>query len=92
MNTCSHSQTLGAALAARRHQLHLSRTELGRRCDLRPADLRRIEQGRFAPSPSQAYRLAAELQFDAELLCEWTIAQLLIIHPEYLAEHGARAA
>ena len=92
MNTTSHAPTLGAALAARRHHLDLSRAELARRCHMELADLRRIEQGRFVPSPSQAYRLADELEIDPEPLCRWTIHQLLIVHPEYLREHVARAA
>ncbi len=90
MNTFSHAQILGAALAARRLQLDLSRAELARRCHMRPADLRRIEHGRFAPSPSQAYRLAQELRFDPEPYCTVMIQELLV-HPEYLAEH-VRAA
>jgi len=92
MNTYSNAQTCGAALAARRHHLQLSRLELARRCDLSPADLRRIEQGRFAPSPSEAHQLATELHLDPDTLCRWSIRQLLIVHPEYLAEHAARAA
>ena len=92
MNSSSHAQTLGAALAARRHHLELSRAELARRCYMSVADLQRIEQGRFVPSPSQAYALADELELDPQPLCRWTIHQLLIAHPEYLAEHVARAA
>lgn len=91
MNTCSHSQTLGAALAARRHLLHLSRPELARRCDLTPSDLRRIEHGRFAPSPSQAYQMALELEIDADTFCRQMLAELFV-HPEYLVEHVGRAA
>lgn len=92
MNTHPHAQTLGAALAARRHDLDLSRVELARRCHMSVADLRRIEEGQFVPSPSQAYQLADELQIDPEPLFRWTIHQLVIVHPEYLAEHVARAA
>ncbi len=92
MNTTFHAPTLGAALAARRHHLELSRSELARRCRMSVADLGRIEQGRFVPSPSQAYALADELELDPQPLCRWTIHQLLIVHPEYLAEHVARAA
>jgi transcriptional regulator with XRE-family HTH domain len=92
MNTHSHAQTLGAALAARRHHLELSRAELARRCHMTVADLERIEHGRFVPAPSQAYELADELEMDPEPLGRWTIHQLVIVHPEYLAEHAARAA
>lgn len=91
MNNLPHAQTLGAALAARRHDLDLSRSELARRCHMSEADLGRIEQGHFAPSPSQAYQLAEELALDPEPLCRWTIRQLLIVHPEYLAEHARPA-
>ncbi|MGH3426449.1 MAG: helix-turn-helix domain-containing protein [Mycobacteriales bacterium] len=92
MNTHSHAPSLGAALAGRRLQLHLSRTELARRCDLPVADLRRIEHGRFVPSPAEAYRMADELEIDPQPLCRWAIRQLFIVHPEYLAEHAGRAA
>ena len=95
MNICSHAQTLGAALAARHVDeapQDVGRAELAHRCRMTVADLRRIEQGRFVPSPSQAYQLAAKLEFDPEPLCRWTIRQLLIVHPEFLVEHVARAA
>ena len=54
-------------------------------------DLRRIEHGRFAPSPSEAYQLAIELRIDAETFCRCAILELLL-HQEYLREHVARAA
>ena len=82
---------LGAALAVRRLQLHLSRAELARRCNLRVADLRRIEDGRFVPSPAEAYQMTDQLDIDPEPLCRWSIWQLFV-HPEYLVEHAGRAA
>ncbi len=81
---------MGAAVAARRLHLDLSRAELARRCHMRVADLRRIEQGRFVPSPSQAFGIAQQLQFDPEPYCAAMIRELFV-HPEYLAEH-VRAA
>ena len=90
MSTSSHAPILGAAIADRRRHLHLSPTELAHRCHMEVADLRRIEQGRFAPSPSQAYQLAQELRLDSEPFCRAAILHLLV-HPEYLAEHVARA-
>lgn len=91
MNTCFHSQTLGAAVAVRRHQLHLSCAELARRCAMSEFDLRRVEHGRFAPSPSQAYQMAIALEIDSDAFCR-SVTMELFLHPAYLAEHVARAA
>jgi transcriptional regulator with XRE-family HTH domain len=84
MNTCSHAQTLGAALSARRRRLHLTCAELARRCEMSEFDLRRIEHGRFAPSPSQAYQMAIELKIDPDTFCRLALQELLL-RPAYLA-------
>lgn len=91
MNTHSHAQSFGAALADRRRHLHLTCDELARRCAMSEFDLRRVEHGRFAPSPSQAYQIAIELGLDADAFCRSATMELLL-HPVYLAEHMARAA
>ena len=91
MRASPDASSVGPALAARRRQLHLSRAELAARCDISVDDLRRIERGQFAPSPAQAFQLAFELHIDVEPFCRWTLEQLFIMHPEYLAEHVARS-
>lgn len=82
----SSPAALGLILAERRRHRHLSVIELGQICGIAAADLRRLEDGRWVPAPSQAWSLAEALGFDPEELAAWAIRQLLF-HPELLAEH-----
>ena len=75
-----------AFLYARRRALNLSPADLATLCDLTPDMIERMEQGRFLPSPSQAYQLAMALDLDPLQLGAWTIQELLL-HPELLSEH-----
>ncbi len=81
----------GAALAERRRYLNLSRETVAARCDMTAADLEHIEQGQFAPSPSQAWQLAGVLHLDTDQLSEWALWELFL-HMDWLAEHVARTA
>ncbi len=91
MNSHPDRPSFGAALAERRRHLNLSRETVAARCDLSLADLERIEQGQFAPSPSQAWQLAGVLDFDTDQLSEWALWELFL-HMEWLAEHVTRPA
>jgi len=79
-------------LCARRRTLGLSLADLAACCNMTPDLIERIEQGRFLPSPSQAYQLARALDLDPVHLGGWAIRELLL-HPEFLVEHvpGATA-
>jgi hypothetical protein len=55
-------------------------------CDM----IERLEQGRFLPSPSQAYRLGQVLNLDPVDMGSWALRELLL-HPEYLVEHVGEA-
>ncbi len=91
MSTHLDRPSFGAALAERRHKLNLSPAAVAARCSMTVTDLERIEQGQFAPSPSQAWALAGVLALDHDELSEWAIWELFL-HQEYLAEHVARTA
>ena len=75
-----------ALFSARRLALGLSTQELAARCNLTSAMIERLEEGRFLPSPSQAFQLAQALGFDPMALAEWVMTQLLY-RRELLAEH-----
>ena len=70
----------------RRRSLELSAADLAARCRMTPALIQRLEQGRFYPSPSQAFQLARALDLDPVAVGAWAIAELMH-HPESLAEH-----
>jgi transcriptional regulator with XRE-family HTH domain len=82
---------LGLILAERRRHRNLSHADLGRICGAAAGDIRRLEEGRWVPSPSQAWALADVLGLEPEAFAAWTIRQLLF-HPELLAQHVLSAA
>jgi transcriptional regulator with XRE-family HTH domain len=84
--SASSPAALGLILAERRRHRNLSHADLGRICGAAVGDIRRLEQGRWVPSPSQAWSLAEVLGIEPEDLAAWAIRQLLF-HPELLAGH-----
>ena len=64
--------TLFTFLSARRRTLGLSPADLAARCDLTPDTIERVAQGRFLPSPSQAYQMVLALGLDPVDLGRWS--------------------
>lgn len=64
----SESITTGARIKARRQQMDLSRTGLGRLARRHPDTIKQIEDGRRNASPRTLYQLAAALQTTPEEL------------------------
>ena len=87
----SSPAALGFILAERRRHRNLSVIELGQLCGTTAREIRRLEEGRWIPSPSQAWSLAEVLGLEPEELAAWAVRQLLF-HPELLAEHVLSAA
>ncbi len=85
------SSSLPDFIFARRRALGLSVAELAEGCALSREAVGRLEQGRFLPSPSQAYQLALVLGVDPVGLGRWATTELLF-HPEFLVEHVLPAA
>jgi transcriptional regulator with XRE-family HTH domain len=77
---------VGLILADRRRHRNLSPAELGRMCGAAASEISRLEEGRWVPSPSQAWSLAQVLGLEPEAFAAWSIRQLLF-RPELLAEH-----
>ena len=77
---------LSSFLSQRRRNLNLSVPDLARRAALPVDTIQRLEESRFVPSPSQAFRLGAALEIDPAQLGEWTMA-LLLQNAEFLLEH-----
>ncbi len=64
----SESITTGARIKARRQQMDLSRTGLGRLARRHPDTIKQIEDGRRNASPRTLYQIAAALQTTPEEL------------------------
>jgi transcriptional regulator with XRE-family HTH domain len=77
---------LGLILAERRRHRNLSPVALSRMCGVTVGEINRLEEGRWVPSPSQAWTLAEVLDLEPEAFVAWAIRQLLF-RPELLAEH-----
>jgi len=77
---------LGLILAERRRHRHLSHTDLAQAAGATAAEIRRLEEGRWVLSPSQAWSLAEVLGLEPEAFAAWSLRQLLF-RPELLAQH-----
>ncbi len=84
--TASSLAGVGQILAERLRHRNLSQEDVARRCHAHTGDIRRLEEGRWLPSPSQAWALAPVLGLEPDEFAAWVIRQLLF-HPELLAEH-----
>ncbi len=61
--------------------------ELAEQSSMTVSDLEMLEQGRFVPSPSQAYVLASTLGIRQDRFCNWALAQAFL-HPEFLLDYA----
>ena len=82
---------VGQLLAERRRHRNLSHADVAQRCGTCPTDIRRLEEGRWLPSPSQAWSLGPVLGLEPDEFAAWVIRQLMF-HPELLAEHALTTA
>ena len=84
--SASSPAALGLILAERRRHRNLSHADLAQSAGTAPAEIRRLEEGRWVPAPLQAWALAEVLGLEPEAFAAWSLRQLLF-HPELLAEH-----
>ena len=84
--SASSPAALGLILAERRRHRNLTPANLAQVCGATAVQIRLLEEGRWVPSPLQAWSLAEVLGLEPEELAAWAMRQL-ILHPAWLAEH-----
>ena len=89
--SASSPAAVGLLLAERRRHRNLSHADLAQSAGATAAEIRRLEEGIWVPSPSQAWTLAEVLGLEPEAFAAWALRQLLL-RPAYLAEQALPAA
>lgn len=79
--------SFSSIISSGRRALELSTAELARRAALPVAFIQRLEQGKFIPSPSQAYHLGVALQMVEPAAFAEQATCLLLLYPHHLLEH-----